>query len=224
MKSQPAEHEALAFERMSEYAREKEVVVVGTSLMILDGRKTSVGALGFEELAEALLKEGRLEQYNNFDANRRLVVIHTFFSDTPIETLFLLDDIKPGMEFTRFIEDRSIDFEGFESSLRYRFGSSFQSFGTDEFLESLHNYFETFGGEQYSDLSGRVVSIDSRADEYMMLAAFSLREVYGEEKVMTLVDRMVRENSPIPSIEFITLIKSTTDYSNYPINWARNLI
>lgn len=224
MKSQTAEDAALAFERMSEYAREQKVLVVGTSLMILDGRKTSVGPLGFEKLAEALLKEGRLEQYYNFDADRRLVVIHTFFSDTPIEILFLLDDIKPGVEFTRFIEDRSIDFEEFESSLRYQFGSSFQSFGTDEFLESLHNYFEVFGGEQYPDLNGRAVTVDDNSDEYMMLAAFSLCEIYGQEKVMTLFDRMVRENSPISSLEFINLITSTTDYSNYPINWARNLI
>lgn len=213
-----------AFESKSEQAQEHEVLVTATSLMLLDNRNVSLAREGFEAIARELLRIGRVRHFINLQENRRIRVIDTYFSSTPIETLFLINDAKQDVEFVLFMEDKHISFEEFDTELFHHFDRSFRNFGSDDFRKSLYRYFQAYGTNGFVNKNGNVVTASGAADEYMALASFVFRQVYGEEKVMNLLDRTVRERSPIRALDFIKLIKSRDGYSQYPLTWAVTLV
>lgn len=216
---------ARAFAEMSDHAQEQEVLVTGTNLSLLDNSNVYISKDKFQEIARTLLETGRIEHYWNLDSYRRVEIINTWFSDTPVETLFLLDGLKRGVSFTKFLKNTHLSYQEFDTELLRRFDSDFKRLGSEDFRQMLHLYLITFGARrEYDADTCTMTEYSGDADDYMMLTALVLRRSYGEKRVIMLLDKIIRDRYSIRAIEFINLIKSKVDYTLYPLEWSVSLI
>lgn len=220
---------ARAFAEMSEHAQAQCIDVTATNLMLLDNRNVSLRRDSFEKVAKELLEKGHLEAFTCLNLERRVFAVQEFLAySTPIELFILLDEIKNGVPFKMMREDRNISFQDFDTELSYlffhRFDKAFQHPGTEDFRRVLHRYFEAFGPwKEYDSELGVTRQRAGTSDSYMMLSALVLRSAYGERRVMLLLDKMIRDSTPIPALDFVKIIRSNVDYSHYPLSWAATL-
>lgn len=219
-----AHNAAVSFARRSDHSKEQEILAAGLELMRLDNHNVSRPRECFDSFAKELLEIGRIEQYKNFSEWRRHDVINARLRRYSVETLFLINDVKRGVLFLRFNENKDLSFKEFDTELSHQFGSSFRDLGTDDFRKSLHHYFNRFGSIQYRDKHGLVWTEPGESDDFITLSAFVMRQTHGEEKVIALLDRIVAEDTPIRAHDFIKLIKSFRKYSDYPVSWAVTLV
>lgn len=223
--SNEATESAQAFASLNYFERNQMVQNATKKLSELHYSDISLIDEAFEEFAKRLLESGRFNTYLTFNVDRRLHILDAFIYDVPIETFFLLDEMKQGVDFTVFTEDRNISFQEFDTELLHRFDRDFSNLGTDDFRQKLHEYFAKFGyWVEYHANFHQDVTHSGTDDENMALAAFVLRRVYGEKKVMLLLEKMISENHPIRALDFIKLIKSGIEYKEYPLSWAITLI
>lgn len=225
-----AAESARAFAEMSEHSQVQCIDVTTTNLMLLDNRNVNLTREAFEKVAEELLSSGYLEAFTGFGLEQRICVMQEFLSySTPIELFILLHEMKNDVQFQTFREGQVTSFQEFDTNFFdlffRRFDSKFSNPGTEDFHRVLHRYFEEFGGrEEIDPTTGMMMQRSGQADKYMAMTALVMRSVYGERRVMLLLDKMIRDRCPIRALDFIKLIKSNAEYSRYPLAWAVALV
>lgn len=153
-----------------------------------------------------------------------------------------LNALKPESKPQHFSAYKSSTFTDFKNLLVSVFTESFSDLGSDHFQSRLHQYFVVHGLDPASKHSVETGYVPrGRYDSLMTHSALVLKDIYGEQKVIDLLDRVIEETPlrpkgddgsrypevdplTISALDFTLLIQSDIDYSEIPLSWAVKLL
>lgn len=214
------------FNAMSEEDQENEIAATGTRLLLLDSRNAALNPKKFVNLARRLLSIGRLEEYVSLEVKKRIKILELSNQDYPIEGIFLLNDLKSDIELRSFRHRPGDTFDNFNRDFGYDFHFIVKNndYGSLELRRVLHDYFNIFGAKVYCDANGIWRSDQSVTDSYMAYTVLVLREFYGEEPIIRLFEKMNSEGFSLSACDFIKIVQSGLEYSDYPLSWAAEVL
>lgn len=213
---------ARIFNSMSAEDQSNEVAATAIRLIQLDARNVVLNAKKFGNLARSLLPIGRLEEYVNLEVDKRREIIERSNQDYPIEGIFLLNDLRSDIELKSFRGKPGDTFDHFNRAFVYDFHFVVKNndYGSLELRRALHDYFNLFWAKGYCDANGIWRSDQSLIDDYMAYTVLVLKGLYGEESIIGLLEKMNSENFPLSACDFIKIMQSGLEYSDYPLSWA----
>lgn len=164
-----------------------------------------------------LLKTGYFDEFLKLPSGQASSVWSMWDEGIDPNLSFLLVSLNKKMIPDIFELPSNYGWGNFEESYNSAFARSPHGhYGSEPFRQSLYQYFEKYGqkGKDYST---------SQCDPYLVFAAFALKDTHGEEKVITIIERIIAE-TPVAVSDFIALVQSDFDYSELPLSWAIKLV
>lgn len=177
-----------------------------------------------------MLENGRFERFSEFAVLRKrsFAILHSTGSDC--ELLFLLDEMEPDVPIQLMQMGSSDPFVVFRETMTFHMGDV----GSEKLQKTLHQYFVTYGEQDYEededdedDGTGSYFDDDdwpvTDEDTHMAQTAIMLSRVYGEDKVIQLLER-VNSGDNISALEFLKIIQSGTEpLADAPLSWSAEL-
>lgn len=159
-------------------------------------------------LARQLLDEGLFEEYKSWNPDK----IHSFHEiwDENQEVLEAVEiaNLYPvyGGQHFRITK---IDYPSFKIQYRKAFGRFPFKIGSEDYLKVMYEYCVKFGFYN--------------PHTYLPFVAHVLKDSVGEEKVIKLLNRIVKETA-ISAYDFILLANADDVLDDTPISWAVNIL
>lgn len=224
MTTQSATESARAFAALSESEQDQRSFEAAKKIYRNPGIKSGFMFATITEFTSTLFAIGRFEEYETFSNPKKYDLVDSFYMGFEMETFFLINDLKPGIEILSFSFDKYERPEEFESKYTAKFEPIFQDLGSDIFRNSLFRYFAKYGEETvWSEEYEEWESLPNSSDPYITQSALTLKGIYGEEKVVNILDKIIADNS-VSALDFIRLVTSKNDYTDYPLSWAMQVI
>lgn len=208
-----AEESARAFAALSNDARDKKISEV--VIFLKSESDESTGSP--RDFGTALLESGYFDEFMSL-TDREFYKVWEMFDnragcgidlDAIFELINLSDDVLP-IRLQLYWGAGRYDVE---SLFGFVFGRDFKDLGSENFRNSIYQYllkYNQFSRPQYFK-------------DYIPFAALVLKDIYGEERVIEILNRVVSE-SLISSLGFIRLIKSDQDFRKVPLAWATEMV
>lgn len=173
--------------------------------------------------AEVILRLGLYDRYCTLSQKQRDTFFSKFFDAETAQTLFILDDLCPGIVAEIFATSSEVSFDEF--SRLYRRAFPWVIHGSSAFINCLWRLFVQHGDPDFWNGERKPLKkgASGAVDQLMVQSAVILKNVYGEEKVTSLIEQMIREN-PVSTLDFIRLVQSDLDTSTMPLSWVVQVI
>lgn len=214
---------ALGFAELSEDEREQKIMNAAKICYLDKVLREAYEFFTIVDFMTVMFSIGRFTEFDNLSDSKKDDYIHSFSIGYEVETFFLLNDLKPDVKRVSFNMARHGTFEVFDKNFDEKYASMFTDLGSINFRNAICQYFRKYGAGSKIDKSGRYYIDLGREDSFMGLACLVLLQVYGEEKVLKILNRITKEDF-LSARDFILLVMSENDYTEYPLVWVAQII
>lgn len=214
------------FANLDEDEQEKETIKAIEIVRQLNVENSRYSAETFIDSVKDQLSRTCFEQYYLLSDPLKEKYWSWCYNGISVDIFFLIQEYMSDSEPVPFDLDRDNYFVKFDSLLTDSFEHFIPDLGSEHFRKRLFEYFAKYGSRQEWTVTNYHEDYHwdpGEYDQYMMQSALILKNAYSEEKVLKVLDKIINEVS-ISAIDFIRLVRSENDCSQYPLSWALNMV
>lgn len=192
---------------------------------------------GIDSFVRRVFTEGYQEDFLRMSDDQKLDLYRSCNSFNSLDFYMKLYALKPGFLPQSFSANDDNTLDEFKAYLSEKLSSSFLDLGSEKFQSSLHRYFTIHGLSSNSETQ---LYSYGHFDHLLTYTALLLKDIYGEERILDLLDRVIDEtplrpvdddgkyppidSMKISALDFMRIIQSGIDFNGMLLRWTIELI
>lgn len=199
-----------------------------------DSRRQSI-----EEFVQRVFADGHQAAFLSMSDDQKVDLYRSCSKFNSLSFYMKLYELKPGFLPKAFTANTNNTFDEFTAYLSEELSRSFSNLGSEKFQSSLHRYFTIHGIGTYN--SETQLYPYGHHDHLLTYTALLLKDIYGEEKILDLLDRVIGETPLRPvdddgrgyaptdhdklgASDFMLIVQSEIDFSEVLLRWIVELL